>query len=266
MQDNSGLRAGDITNGAHSRNASSSKKESSSSKSSGGFSEMFRQAFAALKDAEAAAKTDEKKQAAADKLVDKFVQNFREADGDTQLKIAESLKKQNLQDIMRPEIFRPEIFRPKFYSALEGNRSGETMTLGDAFSKAFGGAGGAARSVSDALKEQQSSQSNNGDTNGDGKNAWAELVHNAMQEVKDEEDEKDTPIIDSPDTKAEEVYEYTYKPGDTFGQVLMKIGLSDGRNLWGPNGDVEYYRKQLRDQGLYGNIPIGRTIRLRRRK
>ena len=233
MQDNSGLRAGDITNGAHSRNASSSKKESSGSKNSGGFSEMFRQAFAALKDAEAAAKTDEKKQAAADKLVDKFVQNFREADGDTQLKIAESLKKQNLQDILRPEIQRPEIMRPQFAAPLQAKQAG---------------------------------QSNNGDTNGDGKNAWAELVHNAMQKVKDAEDEKDTPIIDSPDVKAEEVYEYTYKPGDTFGQVLMKIGLSDGSNLWGPNGDVEYYRKQLNDQGIYGNIPIGKTIRLRRRK
>lgn len=233
MQDNSGLRAGDITNGAHSRNTSSSKKESSGSKSSGAFSEMFRQAFAALKDAEAAAKTDEKKQAAADKLVDKFVQNFREADGDTQLKIAENLKRQNLQDIMRPEIYRPEILRPQFAAPLQ---------------------------------TKQSSQSNNGDTNGDGKNAWAELVRNAMQKVKDEEDKKDTPIVDSPDTKAEEVYEYTYKPGDTFGQVLIKMGLSDGRNLWGPNGDVEYYRKQLHDQGLYGNIPIGRTIRLRRRK
>lgn len=233
MQDNSGLRAGDITNGAHSRNASSSKKESSGSKSSGAFSEMFKQAFAALKDAEAAAKTDEKKQAAADKLVDKFVQNFRDADGDTQLKIAENLKRQRLQDIMRPEIYRPEILRPQFAAPLQ---------------------------------TEQSSQSNNGDTNGDGKNAWAELVHNAMQKVKDAEDEKDTPIVDSPDVKAEEVYEYTYKPGDTFGQVLMKIGLSDGRNLWGPNGDVEYYRKQLNDQGIYGNIPIGKTIRLRRRK
>lgn len=233
MQDNSGLRAGDITNGAHSRNTSSSKKESSNNKSSGGFSEMFRQAFAALKDAETAAKADEKKQAAADKLVDKFVQNFRDADGDTQLKIAENLKRQNLQDILRPEIQRPEIMRPQFAAPLQ---------------------------------TKQASQSNNGDTNGDGKNVWAELVHNAMQKVKDEEDKKETPVVDSPDTKAEEVYEYTYEPGDTFGQVLMKIGLSDGRNLWGPNGDVEYYRKQLRDQGLYGNIPIGRTIRLRRRK
>ena len=42
----------------------------------------------------------------------------------------------------------------------------------------------------------------------------------------------------------------------------MRLGISDGRNLWGPNGDVAYYTKQLNDQGIYGNIPVGKTIRL----
>lgn len=70
----------------------------------------------------------------------------------------------------------------------------------------------------------------------------------------------------SPNTATEtDTLEYTYKPGDTFGRVIMNMGLSDGRNLWGPNGDVAYYTKQLNDQGIYGNIPIGKTIRLRRR-
>lgn len=71
-----------------------------------------------------------------------------------------------------------------------------------------------------------------------------------------------TAPAESEDTR---VYEYTYKPGDTFGRVIMKMGLADGRNLWGPDGDVAYYTKQLNDQGIYGNIPIGTTIRLRRR-
>lgn len=65
--------------------------------------------------------------------------------------------------------------------------------------------------------------------------------------------------------KATDTVEYTYKPGDNFGNVLIKMGLSDGRNLWGPNGDVAYYTQQLNNQGIYGNIPIGTTIRLRRR-
>lgn len=68
-----------------------------------------------------------------------------------------------------------------------------------------------------------------------------------------------------------EVIEYTYKPGDTFGQVITNLGLKTSNGLWGPNGDVEYYTKQLMDQGIWpngqrGNIPVGTTIKLRRRK
>lgn len=62
---------------------------------------------------------------------------------------------------------------------------------------------------------------------------------------------------------------YTYKPGDTFGQVLLDLGLQTDRGLWGENGDVRYYTQQLIDQGALdrnGNIPIGTTIKLRRRK
>lgn len=57
-----------------------------------------------------------------------------------------------------------------------------------------------------------------------------------------------------------EIY-YTYKKGDTFGQVLVNLGLSDGR-LWGVNGTVRYYTEQLHKQGIWGNIPIGTTIKL----
>lgn len=68
-----------------------------------------------------------------------------------------------------------------------------------------------------------------------------------------------------------EIIEYTYKPGDTFGQVLLNLGLSDGTNLWGENGDVAYYTQQLVDQGIWPdgrphNIPIGTTIKLKRRR
>lgn len=62
---------------------------------------------------------------------------------------------------------------------------------------------------------------------------------------------------------------YTYKPGDTFGQVILDLGLGTGNGLWGTNGDVDYYTRQLIEQGAlnnYGNIPIGTTIKLRRRK
>lgn len=71
------------------------------------------------------------------------------------------------------------------------------------------------------------------------------------------------------ETSAEDVVEYTYKPGDTFGQVIKNLGLQTDNGLWGPNGDVAYYTQQLAEQGAMnsrGNIPIGTTIRLVRRK
>ena len=72
---------------------------------------------------------------------------------------------------------------------------------------------------------------------------------------------------------AGDVVEYTYKPGDTFGQVILDLGLNTDRGLWGDDGDVEFYAKQLDDQlnksgvwhGVRDNIPIGTTIKLKRR-
>ena len=38
---------------------------------------------------------------------------------------------------------------------------------------------------------------------------------------------------------------YTYKKGDTFGQVILDLGLNTSHGLWGPDGDVAYYTAQL---------------------
>lgn len=68
---------------------------------------------------------------------------------------------------------------------------------------------------------------------------------------------------------SEDVITYTYKPGDTFGRVLVNLGLSDGSNLWGPGGDVDFYTQQLRDQDMLdfnGNVKLGVPFKLRRRK
>lgn len=59
---------------------------------------------------------------------------------------------------------------------------------------------------------------------------------------------------------------YTYKKGDTFGQVILDLGLNTSHGLWGSDGDVAYYTEQLHAQGIYGNIPIGTTIYLTPRK
>lgn len=79
-------------------------------------------------------------------------------------------------------------------------------------------------------------------------------------------------IVEAPknDSSDNDVVEYTYKSGDTFGQVLLDLGLSDasGSNLWGDDGDVAYYTQQLREQGALdqnGNIPVGTKVKLRKK-
>ena len=87
---------------------------------------------------------------------------------------------------------------------------------------------------------------------------------------------KETPLVETTpvtettpetieDDNSADYIEYTYQPGDTFWQVIRNLGLDTDAGLWGAGGDVEYYTQQLHDQGIYGNIPIGTTIRLIRR-
>lgn len=65
---------------------------------------------------------------------------------------------------------------------------------------------------------------------------------------------------------ASSTVKYTYKPGDTFGQVIKNLGLATSHGLWGSDGDVAYYTEQLHQQGIWGNIPIGTIIELTPRK
>lgn len=62
------------------------------------------------------------------------------------------------------------------------------------------------------------------------------------------------------------VVTYTYKQGDTFGQVIKNLGLATDAGLWSENGDVAYYTKQLHEQDIWGNIPVGSVIKLTPRK
>lgn len=60
---------------------------------------------------------------------------------------------------------------------------------------------------------------------------------------------------------------YTYKKGDYFSKVLVKLGL-DEKKLWGENGTVKYYTKQLVEQKVLdarGNVKIGVPFTLKRR-
>lgn len=65
-----------------------------------------------------------------------------------------------------------------------------------------------------------------------------------------------------PATKKDDSVSYVYKSGDTFGQVIVNLGLKTSHGLWGPDGDVAYYTAQL---GIAGNIPIGTKLKFKRR-
>lgn len=112
----------------------------------------------------------------------------------------------------------------------------------------------------------------------DGKAQWAKLTGQETETptttdtdttVKEEtKTEVATPEEKKETATTADTVEYTYKPGDTFGQVVKNLGLESGSGLWGDNGDVAYYTQQLMEQGALdsrGNIPIGTTIRLSRR-
>lgn len=54
-----------------------------------------------------------------------------------------------------------------------------------------------------------------------------------------------------------------------FGQKIVDLGLATNKGLWGSDGDVQFYTKQLYEQGAVdknGNLKIGVPIKLRRRR
>ena len=86
---------------------------------------------------------------------------------------------------------------------------------------------------------------------------WGETL-NDVRVVEYVEDPKPEPTPPSPEPT--KVW-YTYKQGNTFGQVLKNLGLDEG-NLWGDDGTVDYYTDQLWNTqpevfDENGNIKIG---------
>ena len=60
---------------------------------------------------------------------------------------------------------------------------------------------------------------------------------------------------------------YSYVPGDYFSKVLVELGLDEG-NLWGEDGTVKYYTKQLIEQNMLdrnGNVLLYTPFRLVKR-
>lgn len=86
---------------------------------------------------------------------------------------------------------------------------------------------------------------------------WGETL-NDVRIVEYVEDPKPEP---TPTPEPENKIWYTYKDGDTFGQVLKDLGLDEG-HLWGEDGTVNYYTDQLWETqpdifDENGNIKIG---------
>ena len=77
----------------------------------------------------------------------------------------------------------------------------------------------------------------------------------------------------SSDTASEEVTFTLPRANDPsyrgFGQKIVDLGLATNKGLWGSDGDVQFYTKQLYEQGAVdknGNLKIGVPIKLRRRR
>lgn len=201
---------------------------------------FFTKLSAVIKDVAA---KDKKAQKDASSIVDNFVKQYRSADENTKGKINDFLSdREYLDEITRPEIKRPNWKDPRLdpswlYSPHSGNNNNkkDNASGGDFF-----------KSIIDAIRDAANKARESVNANGGDARQEAPGTIGA---------ENGTDIV-----------EYIYAPGDTFARALIKSGLSDGSNLWGPNGDVEYYSQQLRGQGINGNIPVGTKIRLRRRK
>lgn len=91
---------------------------------------------------------------------------------------------------------------------------------------------------------------------------WVQIKAPATQTATQKKEAEKAEKAKTTTNKKDGTVTYTYRKGDTFGQVLLDLGLSDSAHLWGDNGDVAYYTNQLHEQGIWGNIPIGQVIRL----
>lgn len=135
----------------------------------------------------------------------------------------------------------------KYYRDLETDKIYDTETGEELFRSADGKVM-SRKEIEDAAKQMGTSTE--------------EIMNNPMKAFRKLMNSTNEPAGGSSD----EYVEYTYKPGDTFGQVILDLGINTDKGLWGSGGDVEYYTKQLREQGIPGMVPIGTKIRLKKRK
>lgn len=95
------------------------------------------------------------------------------------------------------------------------------------------------------------------------------LDNKYKQEKKAEGPKVEEPKVEQPVEEDDIVTIIAGQDGKGFGQRLLDNGLATNHGLWGSDGDVAYYTRQLYEQGALderGNLKLGVPIRLKRRK
>lgn len=89
-----------------------------------------------------------------------------------------------------------------------------------------------------------------------------ETSENSESNSQNSEKSDNSGIVNKSKDEDQMVITYTYKKGDYFSKVLVELGLDEG-HLWGENGTVNYYTKQLIKQDMLdsrGNVKIGKEF------
>lgn len=95
------------------------------------------------------------------------------------------------------------------------------------------------------------------------------VEENRSKEKAAQQKVDETPSKEQTKENPDDYVEFTYVPGDTFGQKILDLGIGTDNGLWGENGDVAFYTQQLIDGGYLddnGNVKLGVPIRLKKRK
>lgn len=264
MAISNGIQDGFIGN-LRNANAATTKKETKSEPAKKGNGEFFSKASNAVKEAASKAKANSGRKSEKQKLND-FIESYRNASKETKEAVQSRLKADSVaNDFITRFRDADEYTQRRIANKLRDGSEESAGVMNKLLSSVEPGFRGPSGEFFNKRPEPQQPQQPQEPQEPQGP---------TMQAPKEPEGPQGASQEGPGAVRMEnggDVVEYTYKPGDTFGRVLMNIGLSDGKNLWGDNGDVAYYTKQLVDQGFWpngqpGNIPVGSKIRLRRRK
>ena len=158
---------------------------------------------------------------------------------------------------------RRELWRKAEVSSTSDKAIGDVLSYSDILVGGVGLAGKAGKGIKAAENIAQKTQKE-----GFFSRLFSRSKKGAEKAKKEADDLKSKPkekTKENPD----DYIEFTYNPGDAFGQKILDLGIATNNGLWGDNGDVAYYTQQLIDGGYLdgnGNVKLGVPIRLKKRK